>query len=254
MTTRDVHLVSYPKSGRTWLRLLISKYLSLSLQDDTIPLEDIEALSVAAGISKVLLTHASANLTNNAIGSEAALREEFANARVIFLTRSFEDTLVSAYHQAKFRKGLFDGTIGEFIRSDELGAKRLLSFYQIWASVRQTCSELHLVRYEDMHADTHLMLAKALRFAGVKEPNPVTVDKAVEFCAFENLQKLERNNYFSKKALQARDTEKIETYKFREGGTGNFTNYLDDSDLEFIYTLLADVENDLITHSGISTG
>lgn len=249
MNNDEIKLVSYPKSGRTWLRLLLSKYFSLSLNDDTLSLEDIEGLSVSAGASKIILTHASANLTNGALHSEEALSKQFSDSRVLFVTRGFEDTLVSAFHQAKFRKDLFGGSLSEFVHDNGFGAKRLLDFYQSWASVRNVCKEFRVVRYEDMHTDPIKALKSALVYTGLNEPNSDLVEASVKFCRFDNLQTLERENFFAKKAMQARDTNKIETYKFREGSVGNFRNHLNIADLEFIYSLLSEIDNDLITCS-----
>ena len=55
----------------------------------------------------------------------------YRDKKVVLLSRDVKDTLVSAYFEAT-KKGIFDGSISEFIRSDLYGAKKIVTFYKHW--------------------------------------------------------------------------------------------------------------------------
>ena len=237
--------VSYPKSGRTWLRLMMAKYLD-ELTESQTTLEDLDELTVASAIPRIELTHAGANLPERTLLDSSGLIQAYAGQRVLFLTRNFEDTLVSSYFQARYRKGLFNGTLSNFIRNPQLGAVRLRKFFDSWAEARAEAGSFCLISYEEMHADAQLSLSKALVFCGIAKPNRMLLQSAVNYCTFDNLQGMERNNTFSKKAFRARDTSKIETYKFRQGKIGNYVEHLSENDLAFLRDLLVDNQNPLL--------
>lgn len=243
------HIVSYPKSGRTWLRLIIAKFLGVATGLET-TLEDLNPLTAAAGLAPIELTHAGANLPRARLLELEELRRTFSGTRILFVVRNFEDTLVSAYHQARFRKTLIDQPLSDYVRDPHHGARRLRSFLDSWAEVRSYTGEFCLIRYEDMHEDPSASLSRALSFCGVVEPDPGIVELAVAFCDFSNLQQMERKDSFTKNALRARDTSKVETYKFREGKVGSFHHHLSQEDQHYLREFLVDNRNDLI-RSGI---
>lgn len=238
-------LVSYPKTGRTWLRLMIAKYLDTATGLDS-DLQSLTQLTEAAGIPPIEPDHAGAELTRAQLLPISALQAGVQGKRVLFIARNFEDTLVSAYHQARYRKGLFDGSLTDFIASPRFGAPRLHQFYNHWAEVYKETAAFQLIWYEDMHRDPHAALSTALRLCGIPEPDQAFVGSAVEFCRFNNLQAMERSDAFTKNALRARDPSRPETYKFRRGEVGGFVEYLDARDLAMIRNLLAASANPFI--------
>jgi hypothetical protein len=246
----DVHLVSYPKSGRTWVRLLISKYLELTAHEKGNSLEDLAALCRANALPTIHLTHAGGGLRRPFQEDDPKSAQGFAGRKVVFVARNFEDTLVSAFHQAKFRLEFFDGDLAAYIRDETYGAKRFIRYLATWARVRKTCSAFTLVRYEDVHANAEASLKLILMACGIPAPDPVQIAAAVEFCKFENLQSMERNNAFKNKSLSARDTSKIETFKFRKGQIGGSKDALTEDDIAYLNSCMAEVTNPMLKRVG----
>lgn len=224
---------------------MIAKYLDQSTGLNT-SLEDLDVLANGAGIKKICLSHAGSNLPRQKLLDANALAKEFAGQRVLFLTRNFEDTLVSSFFQTKFRKDLFDGQLSDFIRSKRFGAVRLREFLDSWDRIGGQTADFHHIRYEDIHNDPNSILNETLNFCGIEKPNPALIQSAVEFCAFNNLQKMERNNAFTKNAFRARDTSKVETYKFRQGEMGGYKEHMSARDVEFLRVLLEGNTNPLV--------
>src|SRR5207249_4556491 len=121
--------ISYPKSGRTWLRALMGAYLceANGIQEG-LALET-EVLAQRAGLPATAFTHDFASHGRGIPWQEWRSRgSEYAGRRVLLLTRNIKDTLVSAYFHATKRRRIFDGPISQFVRSDVFGAKKLVTF------------------------------------------------------------------------------------------------------------------------------
>jgi len=81
-------------------------------------------------------------------------------------------------------------------RLDRQFRQRLLGwsgFAESWLD--QHDIPVHLVRYEDMLADTAAMARAALRFAGV-EPDPARLERAIAFASIDELQRQEAESGF----------------------------------------------------------
>jgi len=85
-------------------------------------------------------------------------------------------------------------------------------FHESWLG--QTDIPLHLIRYEDMHADTEGVLRRALAFAG-RAASDEQIARAVAFARFDELKKQEAERGF-REAPQARAGGNF----FRRGETG----------------------------------
>ena len=242
-----IHIVSYPKSGRTWLRLLISRYLVDCVSEGCQDIEKFNVLCRRSGLPEIVFTHAGSDLIyRRTLRNSSGLPKVFKRGKVLFLTRNVEDTLVSAFYQAKYRKGLFQGEFSEFIRDDAFGLKRILRFHAFWSAHHGQCGEFHTISYEQLHEDTYTVLSEVLKFLGIDDQEGWAIRSAIAFCDFDNLQMLERQGAFSKGPFQARDTRRIETYKFRSGTIGNYKRYLSDRDMEFVTTAINENKCELL--------
>jgi len=124
-------VISFPKSGRTWLRLMLD-HLGISVD----------------------YTHAGADHRLKARLSQLDTRESAAFERMIFLHRDPRDTVVSGYHQATKRlRQPYIGPIGEFIRDDRHGIAKIVHFNSMWFSLARRDSRICLVSYEDLRAE-----------------------------------------------------------------------------------------------------
>jgi len=241
----DVYVISYPKSGRTWLRALIGKYLSLKydLPEDSIL--STKMITRESNLPKVSFTHDGSRMTDKT-GFKNLSRDKqaYTNSKVILMGRDIKDTLVSAYFQATKRVNVFDGTISEFITTEEFGAEKILEFYDIWIRNQHTPKSFLFIRYEDLHQDPKGTLGKVLEFIGEINPAENLLDQSIEYCSFKNLKKLETRNKFNKGRLKPANTADPESFKVRKGKIGGHTEYLSEEDVEFIDKAIADYNFD----------
>ncbi len=229
------YIVSYPKSGRTWLRLLIGKCLCEKYNLSEKRMIRMRYITSAAGLYRSQFIHdGSATHERKTFRELSADKSKYKNARVILLGRNIKDILVSSYFQATKREAIFDGTISDFIKSEQFGAIKILTFYKQWYEQRHIPLDFLFIRYEDLHNDPEDALTKVFGFLGDPNIEPRFIHSAIDYCKFENLRKFESEKKFSSGILSPKDPNDPESYKTRKGLMGNYHQYLSENDIAYI--------------------
>src|SRR5262249_53995145 len=140
-------------------------------------------------------------------------------------------------------KELFRGTISEFIRSDNYGIRKVVSFNRIWHATRHVPEAFLLLRYEDLHTAPRDALRSALEFMGVAVSADASLDRAVERASFTNMKKIEQGGQFQSKKLRPRRLEDEESFKVRKGKVGGFVDYLNSDDSAFVTRILRELHD-----------
>ena len=90
----QAYVISYPKSGRTWLRALIGKYLVESYGLPEISILDTELLTRKAGLWRTTMSHDGSEMVSpNRYTDLDPNKSNFAESRVLLLGRDIRDTL-----------------------------------------------------------------------------------------------------------------------------------------------------------------
>lgn len=235
----DAYIISFPNSGRTWLRVLIGKALceKFGFSDDIII--DTYKVTSKAGILRTQFIHDSSSIIEDCNYYELPTdKSGYARKKIIFLVRDIKDVLVSHYFQATKRAGSFNGSISDFIRHDKYGAMKIITFYNIWYDNMSKPRGFLLVRYEDMHENPQEVAASVLSFLGLGNVEEEIIRKSVEFASFKNLKNMEKEDYFRSAKIRPADTQDNESYKVRKGVIGGYTSYLSKADIEYIDELI----------------
>ncbi len=231
----DVYIISYPKSGRTWLRVLLGKALCLKYGLPDGLMLDTYRLTAAAGILRTHFVHdLSEILAAISYHHLPTDKTEYAAKKVIFVVREIGDVLVSSYFQATRRTNKFRGPLSDFIRSDKFGIKKVVTFYNIWHRNRHVPRDFLLLSYEEIHANAEAALAEALCFMGVDEIDPHMLKEAVAFASFDNMKKMEADGYFQDARMRPADVSDEESFKVRKGIAGGYKAYLSEVDIQYI--------------------
>jgi len=191
---KDTVLVSYPKSGRTWVRMMLTKLLV----DMGISNKDFEMMLALHKQPKGILN-------------------DFSNdARVIFLYRNIGDVAMSFFWESitSDRNGIMAHTSPSiFIKDKKFGLPNIAGFYNLWFNNAAHFKDHMFVRYEDLHNDTFNTMHKIIEFLAAdrdmkvwsykdkpKYPeypfenfSPEKLKNAIEYSKFENMKKIEND-------------------------------------------------------------
>jgi len=236
----EVLVVSYPKCGRTWLRALVGRCLCRQYGLSEAGLFKTLALSSTAGLLPTKFIH-------DGTGGVAGIpwdelerdKSRFAGVKVALLVRDPRDVVVSSYFQATRRLHAYTGSLPEFVRDACFGIRAIAAGYKAWEEGRQLPREFLLLRYEGLKRDPEVGLRALLAFMGLAVPLDAAVADAIEFGAFENMQKLESSGGLSRK-LQPGDPADPESFKVRRGKVGGYVDYLTPDDISYIEDVLTE--------------
>jgi hypothetical protein len=260
----DWLLVSWGKSGRTWLRVMLSRFYQLRFGLEEHELLDFDNLHKRnAAIPKVFFTHG--NYLRDYTGHGYDTKVDFHGKRIVFLVRDPRDVAVSQFFQWKYRmrphkKWLNDYpphgsdiSLFNFMMEPEQGLPRVISYFNGWLRGIPEVGEVLVVRYEDMRVDPGAVLARILEFTGIPGTAAEIAD-AVDFAAYDNLKKMEEKQSFSLWRpgwrLVPGDRKNPDSFKVRRAKVGGYRDYFSDEELARIEAM---VDADLLPQLGYTS-
>lgn len=262
----DVYLISYPKCGRTWLRLMMGSamraHFGLPDSEEILFLRSNRRYHPHA--PRITVIHEDRPMLK-APHELATRKERFRNKKVIFLARDPRDVVVSSYFEMKNRgrlfgenpyekrQAVFDGELPEFIQRRVGGFDTILAYYNIWAQNRDVPQDFLLVRYEDLKADPHAELRRVMDFIGLHTVSEDEISAAVRYASFENMRKMEADGRFDSGMLKAADGSNPESYKTRKGKISGYVDYLSAQEVEQLDRKLRENLAEFFCYSDIET-
>jgi hypothetical protein len=223
----DAVLVSFPKCGRTWLRLLIGRALQrhFELPAGVDPLELHRLADLDRRVPSVFVTHDDDAQWKPPEAVERDKRR-YRGRRVILLVRDPRDVIVSLYFQKRERRRAYAGSLDEFLADRVGGFESLLAFYDAWVEHLDVPAAVLVVRYEDLRARTEAELRRVLDFIGVTDVPDGVVAEAVAFASFENMRRMEEADALGSARLRPGRVGEPNTYKTRRGVVGGHRDEL----------------------------
>ena len=231
----DCYIISYPKCGRTWLRIMLAKALAIHFND---PRETV--WSPRDVICSVHRRHPYIRFTHDGVDHPPGRAQDaerryyrYKRKRVILLIRDPRDVLVSYYFQRTRREGESHEMRG-FVRHPWWGIDRLIPFMRGWYEHRHVPVSFLLVRYADLHHDAGAELRKVLTFVNLRDVSEDTFRMAVRYASFENMRRLSLRELAIDGRMAPADIQDPESYKVRKGKIGGYTEYLSTAEIEYI--------------------
>ncbi len=236
----DVVVVSFPKAGRTWLRLLLAQALARHFGVTTSGALDLRTLAARdARIPRFRIKHDDDPQLKTP-EELVPLKGEYRDTRVVFLARDPRDLVVSSYFQMTRREGRYHRDLSSFLQCSRGSVATIIEFFNIWAREAAVPREFLLLRYEDLHEDPVAALARLLAFAGVDDVAPTVLEHAVDFGRFENMRRLEERDALGSGRLRPGDPADPESFKTRRGVVGGYRTYLSESQITWLDRRIAD--------------
>lgn len=227
-------LASYPKSGNTWLRILLANLLSprplepVSINDlegdgiaswlglisqyaalDPAELTAEEITALRPRIYSLMASEASRTIVMKIhdayvdVAPDQPLVPVDATRSVVYIVRNPLDVAVSVAHHNGIGMDRAVATMGdpEYVIGRRIGQfaeqseQRLLTWSAHVESWTRAPMPLHLLRYEDLQADTARSFASVAEFLGLSHDG-ARVQRAVENSAFDQLRAQEDEHGF----------------------------------------------------------
>jgi hypothetical protein len=234
----DALVLSRAKSGRTWLRAMLSR-----LYQHHYGLPERELLEydnfhrARRELPRIFFTH------GHYLQDEVA-RADFrqASTPLIFLVRNPLDVAVSEYFQSTRRAsgfkrelhGVADIARGaddraamfDFVMHAPVGLPSIIDYLNAWEPLVRALPRHLVLRYEDLRADPEAGLASASALLGAPFSRD-EVAEAVEFTSFERLKEKERTDFYGNSRLAPRDPDDPDSFKVRRGKVGGYRDYFD---------------------------
>ncbi len=248
----DIVVVSFGKSGRTWLRVMMSHLFRVMY---TLPKNAVLGFdnfhNLNSAVPKVFFTHD--NYIKDFTG-DAYSKAPFYDKRVVLLARDPRDVAVSQFFQWKFRiksskvainnyppQGS-DISLFNFVMGDNGGSMQVVTDYlNLWAAEVSKVEHFHLLRYEDLRARPREELRHLLEFMHVAATD-AQVDAAVDYSSYENMKKMEGAQQFRLAGgrMMPRDKDNPDSFKVRRAKVGGYRDYFTDEEVAAIDRRLAD--------------
>jgi hypothetical protein len=233
-----IQLISYPKCGRTWLRMMIGKALAEEFHLPMVnPLNLNEYHRYSGQIPRIKVGHDDKPHRKKPADIERD-KQQYGRSKVIFLVRDPRDVITSLYYHMTYRLQASNGSISEFIRKEVGGIHSLITFYNIWAENQEQTAAFLLVRYEDLHQRPQEELKSIFNFMGV-EVAAMSIEKAIMQSSFQNMREIEKAQSLSGVALRSVDPANEQSYKTRKGKTGSYRQDLQPEDIAFLNEVIA---------------
>jgi hypothetical protein len=237
----DCAVVRHPKTGGTWLRVLITRLYAARYG---LPSQRVVRTDELHNIdSRVPVFLSSSGYLSwergwgDIVASDPVLREK----KLLLLARHPGDIVVSWYIQFTKRTSFFKREMmlaemsdpidrdnidrWDFIQHPEIGLPAIIDYYNYWHRNIEQLPDAMVVRYEDLRADTAVQLERIGRVLDADFTAEHVAD-AVDFASFEKLREKEQSGYFDNRSLTLRNASDPETLKVRRGKVGGYRDDL----------------------------
>jgi hypothetical protein len=243
----DFAIVSYGKSGRTWINVMLSRYFQLRFKLPEYTLFSFDNYHDRnRAIPKILFTHD--NYIQDYTGC-GAHKTAFYAKPTLLLVRHPGDVAVSQFFQWRHRMRPHKKTMNrypeagaelsvyDFVMHDA-GLRRVVQFLNEWARELPNIENRLIIRYENLRADPRAELRRILEWLG-QDPTDAELDQAIEFASFENLKRMEAERAFAVgKRMNAGDSKNPDSFKVRRAKVGGYRDYFSDEQVREIETYI----------------
>jgi len=242
---KEAYIASFPKCGRTWLRLILGTYLNdyykLGLSKDEC-LELKKFNEYHPNLPSIIVKHD--GHPQNKIPAELERDKSHLPSPTILLVRHPGDVIVSWYfavtkRHPKIVEGQpklaaetipYEGTLSDFLREERGSLATYIEYLNIWG---ENLDRALVIKYEDMVKCAYTEVFRANRTLKIPLNHDI-LTRAINKCRFDRMQKMETDRTFSADRMRVVDKDDIDTYKVRRGKVNGYFDYLSKDDVEYL--------------------
>jgi hypothetical protein len=251
-------IIGHPKSGNTWLKVMISRLYQLryDLPESKLINTDEFARKIPE-IPRLAATNGYYSYEGEVgkLLASGAADNPLRHKPVLFLARNPIDIAVSWYHQFTKRQSrakqelinhFVDHPIDrrtismwDFVRHSDIGLPSLIEYQNTWARNVRDLEHGMLAKYEQLRSEPVPTLLEITRLMGEKFSED-EIRAAVEWGSFDNLQKLETSGTFSQGGMKLVNANDPSTFKVRRGKVGGYRDDFEPAQVAELESLVRD--------------
>jgi len=236
--TTELYFIGYPKTGNTWLRYMLGRYVQLLCDLPEAPLFDA---SDAWGRCESYCVGPAMQFTHRPLLWDTQRADDltvdnvirpFERKRVVLLVRHPLDAIVSFWMQRRHRvKGGYDASLTHMLEDPVLGIEKFFRFYTLWDQNRSRPRGLMVIRYEDMRADPRAVFRELLGYLGIPV-DEAAFERAVTDSDFESMKQVElagnapRYRSSGNSIFASGDINNADALHVRRGKVGGYRDYM----------------------------
>ena len=253
----DLLIIGHPKSGNTWLRVMISRLYQVrfGLPASVIVTSD-ELARRHPGVPRVTATNGHYSY-EGAVGEKLAENAPDSPLRhkpIMLLARNPCDIAVSWFfqftkRQSRAKQELINHFIEhpvdrrtismwDFVRHSDIGLPFLIDYLNGWEHNLQHLPNALVVRYEDLRAEPGPTLKQITTLMG-ESFDDAEIAEAVNFGSFDNLRQLESEGFFRQGGLKRRDPKDPNAFKVRRAKVNGYRDYFTPEQVAELEELMA---------------
>jgi hypothetical protein len=235
----DAFFVSFPKSGRTWVRVFLHAYMAtvdgrpFSLDHDQL---------TPGRFPRVMFTHdrfehrALGNWWSRLRGKHLIPRRDRRSKPVVLLARDPRDVLVSHYFHLARRRHAFrfrPESVSSMLRHPRFGIDPIVDTLNDWLAEWEGRANFMRLRYEDLRAKPEAGFRAVLDFLGFAPVDEEALAHGSSFSRFDNMQAMEASGQFAVRELSPGDARDVDSFKTRRGKVGGFRDHFSADDRRY---------------------
>jgi len=193
----DAFIISYPKSGRTWLQKIIIEAVRIEAKS-TFDLVDVSLLNEeVSSFPYMLSTHAGSSWEEVVMDNEEIKKddwEKYNHGKIVFLYRDPRDVLVSQYYHIRHRSGYESFPKEGMIDNPNVGLLKIIGFMNKWLEYSRKYPDTVLnIAYDDLKLNTYENLAALFDHINYKVSKE-SINTAIENTTLAKMRQAESGN------------------------------------------------------------
>lgn len=225
----NAYVISYPKSGRTWLRTLMGRALAKTYEVEMTEYDP--SLLYRTHSLPIPLIRFAHDLVAYPAPNGRLIHQRYRHYRrqkVILLVRDPRDVLVS-YFFHRTRRLQESHTLDEFLTHPDWGLRRQIAFLNGWMAHQHVPRAFLLTSYRALHAQTAVELRRIFDFLAVGQVTDAAIETAVAYASFARMKA--RSQKATADILRPTHPDDPQSAKVREGKVGGYQKYLTSSQI-----------------------
>jgi len=227
------HIISYPKSGRTWARFFLAEYFT-ELYGIKRRFNFRTFFKAHKEIPRFDFNHG--NFHGQTLTPLNNYIKSLSGHKVLLLVRDPRDVVVSLHHHSQHRQNMLDSKgmdLDAFIKHDQLGISRIVEYFNTWYRHRDVFDDFKIVSYEELKCKNTVTPLEVFPQFLEQQIDAKAIVIATQNSDFKNMKQHERSGESDSQILRTPDVENENSYKVRKGKVGSHREEMSDESIKY---------------------